>query len=201
MTLAGRLMRLFPVIHFLGFLVALYYGLKENVIFLLIAVFWTYLLPLILNKIHDTFFPLKEDSTDLSLKIYSAWWGTHQLQYLFIALPVFEQILHLVPGLFSLWLRAWGSKIGKNVFWTPRVDILDRGLIEIGNSVVLGHLTAMSSHAVVDIEGRPFLIIKKVRIGDKSFIGADSQFGPGTTIEAGSKIKPKTRLWWRGVYP
>lgn len=200
MTILGQIMRLFPIIHFTGFATSLYFSVVYSPWFIAAALFWLYLLPLILNSIHNIFYPLKEEDCDLREKKYSAWWGNHQLQYLFIVIPQFEQILHIVPGLFSLWLRSWGSKIGKGIYWTPRVEILDRSLVEIGNYVVLGHLTAMSSHMVIDIDGRPFLIIKKIRIGEKSFIGADSQFGPGTTIEARSKIKPKTRMWWRGEY-
>jgi acetyltransferase-like isoleucine patch superfamily enzyme len=200
MTILGRLITLFPLVHFAGLLVTLYLTVVCNPLWFLMAIFWLYLFPLLCNQIHNFFFPLKEEDMDLSEKKYSAWWGNHQFQYLFIIIPSFEHILHVVPGLFSLWLRAWGSKVGKKVFWTPRVEILDRGLVEIGHGVVLGHLTAMSSHMVADIDGKPHLIIKKIRIGDRAFIGADSQFGPGTTIEAKAKIKPKSRIWWRGEY-
>lgn len=200
MTLLGRLITLFPLLHFSGLLVTLYLSVACHPLYFLAALAWLYLIPLILLQIHNAFFPLSETSIDLSEKKYSAWWGNHQLQYLFIVIPPLENILHIVPGLFSIWLRAWGSKIGKKVFWTPRVEILDRGLVEIGNGVVLGHLTAMSSHMVADIDGKPHLIIKKVRIGDKAFIGADSQFGPGAIITAGTKVKPKSRIWWRGEY-
>jgi NDP-sugar pyrophosphorylase family protein len=86
------------------------------------------------------------------------------------------------------------------VLWATRGGLLDRGGVVNVHGVVLGHLTAMSSHMVADIEGKPHLIIKKIRIGDRAFIGADSQFGPGTTIEAKAKIKPKSRIWWRGEY-
>lgn len=201
MTFLARLMRLFPIIHFLGFIINLYLGFTHGFFYLIIALFWLYILPLFLNQVHQLFFPLKEDFQDLSLKEYSPWWGTHQLQFLFIVIPQFEQILHIFPGLFSLWLRCWGSRIGKNIYWTPRVEILDRGLVVIGNSVVLGHQILMSSHMVTNIEGKPYLVIKKIRIGDRAFIGVDSQFGPGTTIEAKAKVKPKSRLWWRGEYP
>ena len=200
MTILSKIIRIFPIIHFFGFGTLLFLGLTNNPWFIAWALFWLYLLPLILNYIHNLFFPLKEEDIDLSEKKYSAWWGSHQLQFLFIAIPQFEQVLHIVPGLFSLWLRSWGSKIGKDIYWTPRVEILDRGLIEIGDYVVLGHLAAMSSHMVASIDGKPYLIIKKIRVGEKSFIGFDSQLGPGTTIEPRSKLKPKTRMWWRGDY-
>lgn len=200
MTVLGRLISLFPLVHFLGFSYFLYLTFAVSPVFIIAALFWIYLLPLLLNCIHNFFYPLIEESVSLQSKDYSAWWGNHQLQYLFIVVPQFEQILHLVPGLYSVWLRAWGSKIGKRVFWTPRVEILDRGLVEIGDGVVIGHLTAMSSHMVADIDGKPHLITKKIIIGERSFIGADSQFGPGAIIQPRSKVKPKTRLWWRGEY-
>lgn len=148
-------------------------------------------LPLALNKLHNLFYPLLEESKSLQSKEYSAWWGNHQLQYLFIVIPHFEQILHIVPGLYSLWLRSWGSKIGNNVFWTPRVEILDRGLVEIGDGVVIGHLTAMSSHMVADVDGKPHLITKKIIIGERSFIGADSQFAQGLSLSLAQRLNLK----------
>lgn len=157
-----------------------------------------YLLPVFAFRIHQLFAPVVEGNFDFTKKEYFPWWGSHQFQFPFIALPWLESLLHFVPGLFSLWLRLWGSKIGKNVYWTPKVEILDRNLIDVGDSVVFGHLTTMSSHMVAKIDGRPHLVIKKIQFGSGSFVGADSQFGPGAIIEQNEKVKPKTRRYWRG---
>lgn len=202
MTLGGRLVALFPLTHLCLILAQMVLFVKNpNLLNALGIPFWIYIFPVLTFRIHNIFLPLNEGSWDLSLKKYNTWWGTHQFQYLFICAGWLEGLLHTVPGLYTLWLRAWGSKIGKNVFWTPKVEILDRGLVEIGSNVLVGHLAAMSSHMVIFKEGKPILIIKKVRIGDASFIGAVSQLGPGAVVEKGQTLKPKTSLYYKGEYP
>lgn len=201
MTLLGRLVSLFPMIYLSTLFLWIFLFISSpKLSFFFILILWPFLFPLVCFRIHNFFFPVSEGFFDLTKRTYNSWWGSHQFQYPFIVWPWLESTLHMVPGLFSIWLRAWGAKIGQNVFWTPQVQILDRNLVEIGSGSVLGHLTAMSSHMVADIEGRPQLVIKKVIIGSKCFIGADSQFGPGVVIEDGRKIKPKTRLFWRGEW-
>ena len=167
---------------------------------ILSLIFHIFLTPLLVFRIHNLFFPIKEGNTDLSAKKYNPWWGSYMFQYPFIALPSLEAILHLIPGLYSLWLRMWGSKIGKKVVWTPRVQVLDRGLLEVGDRVVVGHMCAFCSHAITAIDEKPMLKISKVILGAKSFIGADSQFGPGVNIPAGEMVPAKSRKYWKGEY-
>lgn len=201
MTWGGRLVTLFPVLHLgvlLGFAAWSWPQPKAHHLLILLALI--YLFPLIIFRLHNLFWPLREGVWDLAEKKYSPWWASHMFQLLFIAVPSFEAVLRLVPGLYSVWLRAWGSRIGDQVYWTPRVEILDRSLVEIGSGCLFGHLTTMSSHAVSEIEGKPMLMVRKIRLGDRVFVGADTQMGPGVTIEAGVKIKPKSRLYWKGSY-
>lgn len=160
-----------------------------------------YLMPLILYRIHFLFFPFTDGFWHLSEKKYNPWWASHMFQYPYVALPWIESIIHFFPGLYSVWLRAWGSKIGKAVYWTPRVEIVDRGLVEVGDNAVFGHISALCSHMVADIEGKPALVIKTIKIGERAFIGADSQLGPGAEVPARTKLKPKTRMYWRGEWP
>ena len=195
MTLGGRLISLFPII-WLSCVGACIWHL--NFIWLLVVV---YLMPLILYRIHFLFFPFTDGFWHLSEKKYNPWWASHMFQFPYVALPWIESIIHFVPGLYSMWLRAWGSKIGKAVYWTPRVEIVDRGLVEVGDGAVFGHISALCSHMVADIEGKPALVIKTIKIGDKAFIGADSQLGPGAEVPARTKLKPKTRMYWRGEWP
>ncbi len=107
----------------------------------------------------------------------------------------------MIPGAFSCWLRLWGSKIGKRVYWTPRLELLDRHLLDIGDSVVFGYNSGLCGHIVVSRrqfekqsqlgisdtvaqskDDRPVLLIGKVTIGDGAFIGAGSRLGPGVVI-------------------
>lgn len=203
MTPGGRLISLFPAFYFLIIVITLGWSFQ-------IHAWWAppiillemYFLPLILFRIHNLFLPLREGTWDLAEKRYNVWWASYMFQYPFIALPWIESLLHFFPGLFSLWLRAWGSKIGRGVTWTPRVEILDRAMVEIGDNVVLGHLTTMSSHVISNssANNKPRLMIKKIRIGERALIGADSQLGPGATVEPRVTLKPKTRLYWKGTW-
>lgn len=202
MTIGGKLISLFPMLYLLsvvGFIYKMFLNFMPSDILVLMGII--YLLPLILYRIHFIFFPFTDGYWVLSEKKYNPWYASHMFQYPFVACPWIESLLHFIPGLYSCWLRAWGSKIGKGIYWTPRVEIIDRGLIEVGDYVVFGHISAFCSHMVADIEGKPSLVIKTIRIGEKSFIGADSQLGPGAVVPARTKLKPKTRMYWRGEWP
>ena len=201
MTLAGRIVSLFPFIYLLAvgsWIFKMFSDFQGTDILILLGI--VYVFPLLCHRIHFLFFPFSDGYWDLSEKKYNPWWASHMFQYPFIALPWVESLLHFVPGLYSLWLRAWGSKIGKKVFWTPRVEVIDRGLIEVGDGAIFGHISAMSSHMVAEIDGKPCLVIKKIVIGKKAFIGADSQHGPGVIVADRTKLKPKSRLYWRGEW-
>jgi hypothetical protein len=202
MTLGGRLVSLFPLFYLvcvISWIGKMFYNFNPYDPLILIVI--VYFMPLVFHRVHFLFFPFSDGYWVLAEKKYNPWWASHMFQYPFIACPWIESLIHFVPGLYSVWLRAWGSKIGKAVFWTPRVEIVDRGLVEIGDQCVIGHITGMCSHMVADIEGKPALVIKKIVLGNKVFVGADSQLGPGVIIPDRTKLKPKSRLYWRGEWP
>lgn len=201
MTIGGRIVSLFPLFYLLcigSWIAKMFQSPQLFDVPVLLGLI--YLLPLLCYRIHGLFFKMTDGFWDITEKKYNPWWATHMFQTPFIACPWLESLIHFCPGLFSIWLRAWGSKIGKNVFWTPRVEIIDRGLIEVGDGCVFGHLTILCSHMVAVIEGRPCLVIKTIKIGARSFIGADSQIGPGVVVEPKTRLKVKTRLYWRGEW-
>lgn len=157
--------------------------------------FSLYVFPLLVYKIHAYFFPLQEGITYLCGKDYSPWWGSHQIQLIYIAFPFLETALRIVPGAFSLWLRSWGAKVGKDIYWTPRLEIADRGLIEIGDRVVFGYAIGIYSHVVKPKKQDLMLYVKKVKIESNVFLGAGSQIGPGVTVETGAFIAASTHLY------
>lgn len=201
MTLGGKLVSLFPLFYLLTILswIGTMFS-RSHYLNVPVLLFLVYLFPLIAYRIHSLFFPLGDGFWDITEKKYNPWWGSHMFQFPFIACPWLEALIHFCPGLYSLWLRGWGSKIGKNIFWTPRVEILDRGLVEIGDNCVFGHMTILCSHMVAKIDGRPCLVLKKIQIGERCFIGADSQFGPGVIVPDQTKVPVKSRLFWRGEW-
>ena len=189
MTLRSHLIGLFPALHLTLIaisIIALLYHL--SVYTLLLLIFTVYLFPIICFHLHNWMYPLIEGSSVLNHKEYIPWWGTHQIQSVLNALPAFESILKIVPGAYSMWLRLWGSKIGRNVYWTPRIDIVDRSLMEIKDNVIFGHKVGCYAHVVSKRNDILELYVKKIQIGGSTFIGAGTNIGPGAVIGDGNML-------------
>jgi hypothetical protein len=105
-----------------------------------------YLVPVATYRLHGALWPLVEGASRIDAPRYAPWWGGHQCQLMYSALPALEAALRLVPGLYSGWLRLWGSRVGRGVYWTPLVEITDRSLLEVGDGVVFGHRVACYAH-------------------------------------------------------
>lgn len=195
MSLMGRIMALFPLAHAMliaGTLVASVHCFY--VLALLPLSIWVF--PLLCWRLHNRIWPLKKGITRLASPGYSPWWGSYQIQNLFLVVPSLERVLQLVPGLFSAWLRAWGSDIGSQVFWTPHTLILDRSMLNIGDRVIIGHRCSFSSHVIsLNKSGELILFVKSIEIGNSCFIGAGSDIGPGAQIEAGTRLPVESKLF------
>jgi hypothetical protein len=202
MTALGTLMTLFPALVMCAALASLvWFVLAPGVVPILTFLSVLYLLPLVAYRLHARVHPLREGASLIVGRGYSAWYGSHQLQLIYVAFPALETLLRLVPGLFSLWLRAWGSRVGRQVYWTPHVEILDRGLLEIGDGVIFGHRSGMSAHVIRPTRGNLLLYVKRVRIGAGVFIGAGSYIGPGAAIEQGAMIPAASHIMPRQKVP
>jgi hypothetical protein len=195
MTLRARLLGWFPA----GWLAAvvvcgasLAAAPSVGSLALLLAVL--YLLPVACFRVHERRWPLREGRSRLDRPGYSPWWGGHQLQLVYSAFPALEAALRLVPGAYSAWLRLWGSRVGRRVHWTPRVEITDRSLLEVGDDVVFGHRTACYAHVVKPRGDGLVLYVRRIRIGNGAFIGAGSRLGPGTRIGDGVALGVLTDL-------
>jgi hypothetical protein len=196
MSLLGRILTLFPLAT-LALASTLAYFLASQCPITAVTTFFLtlYLLPPIAFRIHQLFFPIKTGVSLFSDPTYNAWWGSHQIQMLFIAFPALESFLTLIPGVYSIWLRLWGAKVGRKVYWTPRVQIVDRPLIEIGDYVVFGHQSACVSHVIDERpDGSQIIYVKPVKIGSRVFIGAASVIGPGCTVSDGMRLDAQTIL-------
>ena len=93
---------------------------------------------------------------------YAPWWGGHQCQLMYSAFPALEAALRLVPGLYSGWLRLWGSRVACYAHLVKRRDV---GLV---------------------------LYVRRIRIGDGVLLGAGSRLGPGVCIENGAVLPVQT---------
>jgi len=198
MTRMSRLLSLFPLIHamvvlglFLGAGLANSRGICLSLLSGGFVVL--YLLPPFLFRLHNFYYPLQQGRNELSdPKRYISWWGGHQLQGLFLAFSSLEAVLRIVPGLYSAWLRLWGAKIGKGVYWTPQIEIIDRSLVDIGDGVIFGYQTKLCSHVVIRRRGALDLYVRSLTIGPHCFVGAHSHLGPGTRVEAGVTLPYST---------
>lgn len=200
MSLVGLVVHLVPAALVAAALTCAGWGLVARAPWALLALTGVlYLAPVLLFRIHQIFWPLERGGSRLLGRKYSPWWGAHQLQLLYIALPQLEALLRLVPGLYSAWLRLWGSRIGKSVHWTPRVEITDRSLLDIGDRVVFGHHVILYGHVIRPMRENLLLYVDRVSIGRGAFIGAHTVIAPGSTIADGAVLEVASRVYPRSV--
>jgi acetyltransferase-like isoleucine patch superfamily enzyme len=160
-----------------------------------LLLFILYGLPMLTYRLHQWRYPVQAGISYLQTDTYSPWWGSHQIQAIYIAFPILETVLRLIPGMFSLWLRLWGAKVGRQVYWTPKLDIADRGLVEIGDRVVFGYGVGIYSHIIKPRRQDLMLYVKPVKIGSDVFLGAGSHFAPGVVIADGTYLPVATHLY------
>ena len=189
MTVLSRFLSFFPLIALLGICASLVaFIITPSVLTLVTLAFAVYGLPLCVFRLLHVLFPITEGFSHLDERRYSPWWGSHQTQAIYIAIPQLEAVLRLIPGAFSGWLRLWGSRVGASVYWTPRVEIVDRNLLDIGDRVIFGDKVECWAHVIKPKDGRLSLYVKRVQIGHNVFLGAGSRIGPGASIADGASV-------------
>jgi hypothetical protein len=90
----------------------LHLAIAPGVVSVLALLVVLYLVPVATYRLHDALWPLVEGSSRIDAPGYAPWWGGHQCQLMYSAFPALEAALRLVPGLYSGWLRLWGSRVG-----------------------------------------------------------------------------------------
>ncbi len=163
-----------------------------------------YLVPPLVIRVLLVFGRIREGSLTLGSKDFFLWWASFQWQMIFCRFPGLEELLRLIPGCYSLWLRLWGAHIGRFTFWAPGTLILDRPFLRIGNDVVLGAGVRLNAHvADMDEKGQRHLLLATLEIGDRCHIGGYSLLTAGTKIEKDQTTKafllsPPFSLWRNG---
>ena len=190
MTFLGKLITLFPGLHALLVIASLgYFVLEPGLLSGALIPLAIYVFPLAAYHLHQMVVPVVEGESSI-VGSYSPWYGTHMIQLVFIGFPSCERFLRLFPGLFSVWLRLWGSKVGKGVYYTPHLELADRGLLEIGNGCVFGYNVKISGHYISPSKTKGLkLYVRKVVIEDGGFVGAASRLAPGVRVKAGALVK------------
>ena len=146
-----------------------------------------YLLPPLAHRFASLFFGVQTGRHAVSSPAFLRWWLSAQLQVIFSRVTMLEEILRIVPGLYSGWLRLWGAEIGSLVYWSPGVAVLDRSLVSVGNRVVFGAGVRLNAHVIVPgKKGEAQLWLAPITLGDDALIGGYCLITAGCTIPAGT---------------
>lgn len=143
---------------------------------------YLYLLPPLICRLLFPFFNYNKNLFYDDDAFYFYWWLTVQLQVVYLRFPFLEEILRMVPTLYSNWLRLWGGKVGKNNYWSAGVSIMDRPFLDIGNFVVFGYGASISSHLVKNKNGKLELMLSNIIIEDRAMLGGESVMSPGARL-------------------
>jgi hypothetical protein len=148
-----------------------------------------YLLPPMMYRLASIVFAVEPGRHRVSSSAFLRWWLSAQWQVIFNRLPMLDELLRLVPGLYSMWLRLWGAKVGSLVYWSPGLAVLDRPFVNIGSRVVFGAGVRVNPHIIVSGNEREAeLWIAPITLGDDSLIGGYSLLTSGVTVPPGQSI-------------
>ena len=163
-----------------------------------------YLVPPILARVVLFFVPVLEGKIAVGTRPFFGWWATFQLQIMFCRFPALEELLRLVPGLYSQWLRLWGARIGRLTYWSPGTLITDRSYLSIGDDVVFGAGVRLNAHVLAKAkDGGMELFLATVKVGDRAVVGGYSLLTAGTEISADETtraflVSPPFSVWKDG---
>ena len=144
-----------------------------------------YLLPPVLARAIVRGFPFRTTVIQSGTADFFKWWALLNLQVLFCRLPALEELMRLVPSAYSAWLRLWGSRIGRLVYWAPGTRVLDRSFLDIGDDVVFGAGVRLNPHVMArNDKGELELLLAPVKIGPRAVIGGYALLTAGTEIPA-----------------
>ncbi len=156
-----------------------------------LAVAVLYLLPPLAVRALLAARPMPIGRVELASGGYLRWWATAQCQVIFARLPWLEELLRLVPGLYSAWLRLWGARVGSLVYWSPGVAILDRPLVHIGDRVAFGMGVRLNPHVIAPLRsGRGALFVAPISIGHDVLVGGYSLLMAGCQVADGEMTPP-----------
>ena len=154
-----------------------------------------YLVPPLACRLASSITPAPDGTFELDTREFLRWWFLAQWQVIFNRFPVLEEALRMVPGLYSQWLRLWGSRIGSLVYWSSGVTMLDRSYLDIGDRVVFGAGVVVSPHNLAPEASRRLkLLVSTVSVGDDTMVGGQAILAPGVRIASEEMIPAFQRL-------
>ena len=133
---------------------------------------------------------------------FKLWWFATQCQTIFNRLPMLEEILRLVPGLFPLWIRLWGGRMSLQTYVAPGVVILDRWAVEVQRGAVLGYGCLIASHlATREVSGRAVVLVATPCIQAHAIVGGMTKIGPGAVLREGQVLATGRHLGPFATWP
>lgn len=155
----------------------------------LLVFFVIYIVPPMVQRVMLRWAALNMGVSKIDGRSFSPWLASHHIQAFYDALPYLESLLRVFPGFYSMWLRMWGSRVGYGVEWAVRMDVLDRGLMDIGNRVVFSREVELAAHVRKKTDGGASrVLVRPVRIGNYAFIGACARIGPGANVPSNASV-------------
>lgn len=190
--LAMVLLGYIPILHLIVVALLIVLPLADlgprSVLWLAPVVF--YVVPPVVVRATLAWCPLEDGSYGLKSWQFLQWWFCSQWQMVFNRLPALEEVLRLVPGLYSAWMRLWGARVGSLVYWSPGTVILDRPLLDVGSRTVLGVGARVHPHLIMrGKRGEAILLLGRVRLGDETLIGGLSTLLPGVHVHDGEELR------------
>ena len=158
---------------------------------------WLLVLPAVVVRVSQAARPVPvESAVGGSGGGFLRWWWQAQWQVVFNRLPFIEEVVRLVPGLYVVWLRLWGSRVGRLVYWTPGLRVLDRQFLILGDGVTFGAGVSLNPHVIGPhpVTGEPTLLVAPVRVGDGASVGGQSTLLPGCHVGPGESSPPRIAL-------
>lgn len=154
-----------------------------------------FVLPPLLSRIVLTALPFSRTRIDITSVHFFVWWAIFNLQGVFNRVTFLEEILRIVPGVYSAWLRLWGSRIGRFTYWTPGIRILDRSFLSVGDDVHFGVDVRLNPHVIHRCQGGKLeLILDTITLRDRAFVGGYSLLTAGCEIGEGENARAHTVL-------
>lgn len=199
----------FPILHLALFIFAIFYVLKStSLASISFFLFISYFLAPLIWRFARLFFdqPIGIGKLGKKAKGGNPWYIAYQLQKLYNSHLWLERSIKLIPGLYSAWLRLWGSKIGKKVNWVAGAQVLDRTHLIVGDRCLFGHQCCISSHAIKKQGDTYSIYVNNVTIGDDCVVSYLSTISPGVVmgnssfLEAGGVLYPNKKLKEGEVY-
>lgn len=149
-----------------------------------------YILPPIVARLIRAVANIQEGRIEMGSHDFFGWWLLLNLQVIFCRLPWLEEILRLVPGFYSAWLRLWGARIGRLTYWAAGTLILDRPFLDIGDDVIFGAGVRLNAHVLTRNEmGKLELLLGTIKIGSRAIVGGYSLITAGSEIAADETTK------------